>query len=70
MDTITLAVDLDHTADNLQNNVPKNNKSHDYVVSVQKNTVLYYTKVNKNKTYKERVNNSIIPDIVLPEDYE
>ena len=70
MDTITLTVDIDHTAENLQNNVTKNNKSHDYVVSVQKNTVLYYTKINKNKTYKERVNNSIIPDIVLPEDYE
>lgn len=70
MDTSTLAIVVDNSSKNSNNYSTKNNKSYDYVVSVQKNTVLYYTKVKKNKTYKERVNSSIISDIVLPEDYE
>lgn len=54
----------------------KKNKSHkkikdtDYVVSVHKNTVLYYKTVNDNNSHKKRVDQSIIPEIVLPEDYE
>ena len=70
MNTSTIAIALDGSDKKSKNPKSKNSTKPDYIVSVHTNTVLYYTKVDKNKNHKQRVDNSIIEEIVLPEDYE
>jgi hypothetical protein len=66
----TTTLSVDDSSKKSKNSESKKNQKPYYIVSVQKNTALYYKQVDHNKSYQQRLNNSIIEDIVLPEDYE